>query len=392
MKIMVLGSGLMGPAAAYNALQDPSVESVLLCDRDADALARAQARLAAIADTARLTPLALNLDDADFAAHTVSQVDVVLAAIPQSAIPQGLAVAARARTPWVDLNWPLLDDVDGLRRLLRDAGTLAILGCGVEPGLTEIMARFLARRFEQVEELHIKCGGIPAEPSGPLGYKIVFGGTQLPLRAADGYAVVDGALTHAPRYGGCETLAVDGVGSVEAWNENFMPWLLDLKELKGLRTGTQKTVRWPGYAHKVTVLKELGLLSTEPVDVDGASVLPKALVDAVLFPHVLMNESDRDITILRVDVVGKRKGRVRRTSVEMVDRFDEATGFTSMARTTAFTGMIVARMVARGEIREKGLTTPEQVVTGKLLARLLKELAAAGIHFELRSERRRVLA
>ena len=63
-----------------------------------------------------------------------------------------------------------------------------------------------------------------------------------------------------------------------------------------------------------------------------------------------------------------------------------------MARTTGFTGMIIARMVARGEIREKGLITPERVITGKLLQRLLKELAANNIRFELRSQRERFLA
>ncbi len=392
MKIAVLGSGLMGPAAAFNALNDPAVETVFLCDRDVAALDRAQSLLARIADPKRLTPVALDLGDDALAVRTLEQVDVVLAALPAEAIPAGVRAAAQARTPWVDLMWPPLDVVDDLHRTLKGAGTFALFGCGLEPGLTEIFARFLARRYDQVDELHIKCGGIPAEPSGPLGYKIVFGGTRLPLRAADGYAVEGGELKAVPRYGSVEALSVDGVGELEAWTETFMPWLLELKELKGLQTGTQKTVRWPGYAGKVTVLKELGLLETEPVDVDGQRVAPKALVDAVLYPHVALRDGDRDITVFRVDVKGQRKGRTRASSVEMVDRYDEATGLTSMARTTGFTGMILARMVARGEIREQGVVTPERVITGKLLARLLKELATAGIHFELRSERRRVLA
>ena len=49
----------------------------------------------------------------------------------------------------------------------------------------------------------------------------------------------------------------------------------DLEALKGLKTGTQKTVRWPGYAAKVTALREMGLLSEKPIDVDGAQVAPK---------------------------------------------------------------------------------------------------------------------
>jgi lysine 6-dehydrogenase len=57
----------------------------------------------------------------------------------------------------------------------------------------------------------------------------------------------------------------------------------------------------------------------------------------------------------------------------MVDRFDEERGVTSMARTTGYTAAIVARMVARGEIREKGVLPPETAV-GKVFERFVSEL------------------
>jgi saccharopine dehydrogenase-like NADP-dependent oxidoreductase len=66
----------------------------------------------------------------------------------------------------------------------------------------------------------------------------------------------------------------------------------------------------------------------------------------------------------------------------MVDQYDDRLGFTSMARTTAFTGAIVARMIGRGDLRGEGLFTPEQVITGPLLERLLVELAALDVRFE----------
>ena len=245
------------------------------------------------------------------------------------------------------------------------------------------MARHLAEKLDQVDELHIKCGGIPAVPVPPLGYKIVFGGRQLPLREQAGHMVEAGELKLAPRYSAIERVLFDGVGECEAWQENFMPWLLDLPALKGLQTGTQKTIRWPGYAAKVTVLKDLGLLSQEPVEVDGVAVVPKKLVDAVLYPRVKLNEGERDITLFRVEVSGQKGGQPAGFQAEMVDRYDETTGFTSMARTTAFTGAIVARMIARGDIQARGLLTPEQLITGPLFDRLLAELAEVDIHFEI---------
>jgi len=386
MRILVLGSGLMGPAAAFNAMSDPDVSEVVLCDRDQGQLDIAQRRLRGLEGAEKLSTVALDLSDLPVESSLMAGFDGIVGALPRAIVTLAVRAAVAAGTPLVDLARPLDSELPDLRREVQAAGGLVILGCGVEPGLTEILARYLAEKLDQVDELHIKCGGIPERPTPPLGYKIVFGGRKLPLREEDAYVVEDGELKPVPRYSGVERVFFPGVGEVEAWHEGFMPWLTDLEALKGLKAGTQKTIRWPGYAAKVTVLKELGLLSEEPVEVDGVEVSPKKVVDAVLYPHVKLEEGERDLTLFRVEAIGMRDGRPRRLKVEMVDRYEDRLGFTSMARTTAFTGAIVARMVARGDLKARGLFTPEQVITGPVLDSLLEELAALDVRFEERQE------
>lgn len=387
MKIMVLGSGLMGPAAAYILLGDPAVSEVVLADMRLEQLEQAKARLGRIVSTERLRLVQVDLADQAAASAALAPMDVVVAALPSSVVPLGLAAAIAGKTHWVDLSWPPQSELPQLTAAIEQAGTLAIFGCGVEPGLTEIMARYVAEKLDRVDELHIKCGGIPVEPAPPLGYKIVFGGARLPLREPDAHVVEQGELKTAPRYSGVERVYFAGVGEVEAWHEGFMPWLLDLDALKGLQVGTQKTVRWPGYAEKATALRELGLLSSTPVQVRGAAVSPKEVVDTVLYEQVRMQEHDRDITTFRVEALGEKKGHPGRYRVEMVDRFDERTGFTSMARVTAFTGAMVARMIGAGKITGRGVLTPEKVITGKLFDQLVDELAAEGVTFVLTKEK-----
>jgi lysine 6-dehydrogenase len=313
----------------------------------------------------------------------MGQQDVIIAALPSSVIPLGLHAAFAAGKPWVDLSWPPGDQVEMLRQEAIQADVLVIPGCGVEPGLTEVIARHLAEQLEQVDELHIKCGGIPSQPTPPLGYKIVFGGRRLPLRAHDALMVQAGKLVSVPRYSGVEMVNFAGVGEMEAWHEGFVPWLLELDIFKRLQVGTQKTVRWPGFAAKVTVLKELGLLSDIPIEVDGVQVAPRKVLDEVLYPRVRMDEQDRDITCLRVEAVGRQGGQPVTRHAEMIDRYDENLGFTSMARVTAFTATIVARMVGRKELQGSGFVTPEKLVTGVHFDRLRAELAAAGVHFQV---------
>jgi lysine 6-dehydrogenase len=392
MKILILGSGLMGPAAAFNAMADPDVSQVALCDRDQQQLDAAQASLASLPGDEKLTTIFLDLRDQGATSHLMADFDAIVAALPKQAIPLGIRAAASSRTPLVDLSRPLEAELVDLERQVDASGSLVLLGCGVEPGLTEIMARHLAEKLDQVDELHIKCGGIPQEPAPPLGYKIVFGGRQLPLREGDAWIVEDGELKPVLRYSGVETVLFPGVGECEAWHEGFMPWLVDLDALKGLKSGTQKTVRWPGYAAKATMLREMGLLGLDPIDVDGVRVAPKSLLDALLYPRVRLAEGERDLTLFRVEAVGCKDGHPRRYEIEMVDRYDEMLGFTSMARTTAFTGAIIARMIARGDLTARGLHTPEQVITGRLFDRLVEELAAHDIRFELRTERIDILS
>jgi lysine 6-dehydrogenase len=386
MRILVLGSGLMGPAAAFNALSDPDVSAVTLCDSDQRQLTAAQVKLKGLEGSEKLSTVALDLSDQGAAKRLMADFDAIVGALPWGAVGLGIRAAVAAGTPLVDLARPHETELPGLRREVEAARGLVVLGCGLEPGLTEIWARFLAEKLDQVDELHIKCGGIPEHPSPPLGYKIVFGGRHLPLRAEDAHVVENGELKLVPRYSGVERVSFPGVGECEAWHEGFMPWLMDLDVLQGLKLGTQKTIRWPGYAAKVTVLKELGLLGEEPVEVEGVWVAPKSVVDAVLYPRVRLEEGERDITLFRVEAMGKKGGSPQRLQVEMVDHCDETLGFTSMARTTAFTAAIVARMIARGEIKAKGLLTPEQVITGPLFDKLLAELAAANVRFAQTTE------
>jgi lysine 6-dehydrogenase len=391
MKILVLGSGLMGPASAFNAMTDPGVTQVTLCDMNQQQLEAAFSKLAGMEGGEKLTTVALDLADEVATAELMTGYDAVVAALPRAAIPMGIRAAVAAGTPFVDLSWPPPEQVEEIKQHVEAEGGLVIPGCGVEPGLTEIMARYLAEKLDRIDELHIKCGGIPEKPAPPLGYKIVFGGRNLPLREGDATVCRNGAIETVPRYSGARAVHFPGVGECEAWQEGFMPWLLELEVLKDLKLGTQMTVRWPGYAAKATVLRDMGLFSPDPIDVGGVQVAPKALLDALLYPHVKLEEGEVDITCFRVEAIGEKKGRTRKYKIEMVDWYDGELGFTSMARTTAFTGAIVARMIARGDIEAKGFLTPEKIITGRLFDIFVDELTAANIRFEMTTEKVKAL-
>lgn len=378
----------MGPAATYNAILDPEVTQVTVCDVSQTQLDQCAESLAAKPGAGKLSFRRLDLSNRVEAAALMAQVDAAVAALPRPINILAIEAALQSGTPLVDLSQTPPEEQSRMAEAFATTDRLIVLGCGVEPGLTEIMARHLAEQMDRVDELHIKCGGIPEKPAPPLGYKIVFGGRKMPLREWDSEVVRDGKIHYVPRYSDAEPVTFAGVGDCEAWHEGFKPWILDIPQLKNIRLGTQKTIRWPGYANKITILKEMGLLSLEPVMVDGVPMVPKHLLDAVLYPQVKLAAGERDITCFRVELMGEMNGKRCTYKAEMVDWLDEETGFTSMARTTAFPGAIVARMIASAKLTpgEQPFVTPEKMIAGVDFDYLLAELAAMGIRFDISVE------
>jgi saccharopine dehydrogenase-like NADP-dependent oxidoreductase len=381
MKFLVLGGGLMGPAAAYNAMTEPGVTEVCLADRMPQALAAARHALADKPGAEKLRTASIDVADLAATRKLIAGYDVVHTSLPWRATRLAIRAALAENKPLVDIAVPETGELEELRLEVEAANGHVILGAGLDPGLSEIVVRYLADQLDSVRAVRVLCGGIPQNPEGPLNYRIVFGGDAVWLREADATMVENGIVRAVPRYSGLEACSFDGVGDCEAWYDGFPPWLLEHPSLRLLEHGSYKTVRWPGFADKVRILKDFGFLRQEPVDVDGVSVSPKRVLDALLVPRLRLREGEGDIVVLRVTVEGMSAGREAVLEVEMVDRYDPLTGITAMGRTTSFPASIIARMAASGLIEGRGLQTPEQAIHGMALDLLLDRLADAGITF-----------
>ncbi len=139
----------------------------------------------------------------------------------------------------------------------------------------------------------------------------------------------------------------------------------------------EKTARWPGHAEKIEAFRDTGFFSADPIQVDGVKTIPRKVAASIL-DKTLRLGGEEDVTVLRVDVTGKKDGHNVKHSFVMVDFFDKQLGVTSMARTTGYTAAIVGRMVARGDIQDRGVVPPEIAVAGKL-EKFTSELAHRGV-------------
>jgi lysine 6-dehydrogenase len=121
-----------------------------------------------------------------------------------------------------------------------------------------------------------------------------------------------------------------------------------------------KTLRYPGHADALRFIRELGLLSLEPVEVDGVQVIPRDAFIACAEPRLRKPDS-RDLVALRVEAEGRKGGKPHRIVFDLIDYHDERTGITAMERTTGFSLSIIGQLQASGVI-DPGVLTPDLAV------------------------------
>jgi lysine 6-dehydrogenase len=139
-----------------------------------------------------------------------------------------------------------------------------------------------------------------------------------------------------------------------------------------LQTYQLKVVRYPGTFAQLKAFADLGLFSPDPIAVNGNPIVPRDVFHALFEPQVRA-EVIKDYALIRAHAIGTRDGKPAQAIVDVVDRYDEATGFSAMERTTGWHLSIVAIMLARGE-------TP--------LGSIPLELAAPGDAFVREAKRR----
>jgi saccharopine dehydrogenase-like NADP-dependent oxidoreductase len=105
-----------------------------------------------------------------------------------------------------------------------------------------------------------------------------------------------------------------------------------------------------------------------------------------MFPMWTYQPGEADLTVMRVEATGSRSTAELTVRFDVLDKLDPATGFTSMARTTAFPCAIMAREVLAGRFSRRGVIVPEFIgQDAPLVARLLEQQARRGIIYH-RSE------
>lgn len=347
-KIVVLGSGLVGGPMALDLAKDKDFK-VTVVDIDAQALAR-------VKKIKGVTAIQEDLSDTKSVRRIVQKHDMVISAVPGSMGFRTLQTILEAGKTVVDIAF-FPEDPFELDALARRNDVTAVVDCGVAPGMSNILAAHARQRLDEPESITIYVGGLPEVREWPYEYKAVFS----PADVIEEYVrparyIENGQMVIRPALSDAELMNFPVVGTLEAFNTDGLRTLANTLDVPNMK---EKTLRYPGHIKKMAVLRETGFFETQEIEIKGARIRPVDFTAKLLFPKWKLREGEVDLTVMRVIVEGRKKGRSVSTTYDLFDRYDEATGIHSMARTTGYTATIAARMIARGLFARKGISAPE---------------------------------
>jgi len=360
MKVLVLGAGRMGYGAVFDLIKNsPDVETVAVADMDAS---KAKAVADAV-DPARVTPREIDIADYEAARDLMRGHDSVISCVNYWYNVALSKAAIEVGANFCDLggNNYIVDDQLGLDADAKAAGVSVIPDCGLAPGMVSILAMHGARQFDELREIHIRVGGLPQEPQPPLDYQLVFSVEGLINEYIETARVIrDGEVRQVESMTELEDLTFDGFPPLEAFQTSGGTSTLPESFLGKIRDLDYKTIRYAGHCDKFRTMIKLGLCSSDEIVADFHKVSPRKVFGRLLEMHLPADQPD--YVLVRVDFAGVAAGLEKRFRYDIVDKLDPRTGLSAMMRTTAFPASIIAQMMARGEVLERGATPQEKAI------------------------------
>jgi len=288
----------------------------------------------------------------------LKEYDLVLSAVPGFMGASVLKEIIKAGKNVVDISF-FPEDPFEFDELAKQNNVTAIVDCGVAPGMSNLLAGYVDSLLDSTESILIYVGGLPLIREYPFEYKAVFS----PIDVIEEYTrparyVEYGRTVIRPALSDPEFLDFPGVGTLEAFNSDGLRTLATTLHVPNMK---EKTLRYIGHIDKMLFLRESGYFSKDEIMVNGNKVRPIEVTAKLLFPKWKMNDTEVDITIMRVIVLGIKDGKQQRFTYNLLDRKDGRENIHSMARTTGFTATTVLRMLSKSLYNRKGISPPEYI-------------------------------
>eukprot|EP01037_Dinobryon_pediforme_P000987 gene988-996_t len=378
MKALVIGAGGVGSAISNIAARRSFITEMVIADRD---VARAESAVARLADP-RFKAAAVNASNVEDICALIRQVhpDVVINAVdPRFVMPifeacelesvnyvdMAMSLSkAHPTAPHTEVGLMLGEQQFARDEAFRSKGIYALVGIGVEPGLSDVFARYAADNlFSRIDSAIVYDGsnlvveGYDFAPTFSI-WTTIEECLNPPLMWEKGR----GWYTTEP-FSDLESFDFpDGIGPVECVNVEHEEVALIPRKVDAGKVAFKYGLG----SHFIDILKTihtLGLDQTDPVNVQGVSVSPRNLLAALLpdpatLGSRMSGKTCAGIQVRGLDKSGKAKAVYIYNVVDNAFSMGEY-GDQAVVWQTAINPLIALELIDRGDWKPSGVNGPE---------------------------------
>ena len=345
MKIVVLGSGMMGQAIAYDLCNYSKFDCVTIADKDKRILQSSSDFL----NKKKIDFQKIDVENPEDVTDFLINYDIAISAVPYKYNFKLAKIAIESKTHLLDLggNNEIVKKERSLTDKAKKNEVIIIPDCGLAPGLTSVITRDVVEQMGDLEYVKIRVGGLPINPKPPLKYQIVFSPYGLINEYVEDSIILNKGniikkpsmteieeITFPKPFGTMEAFLTSGGCSTLPYTYNNRIGYLDYK-----------TIRYKGHCEQFKPLLD---------------IKPKEKLVNYLEKNLQKNE--KDVVLLKVISKGTINGKDKKLEYLMIDKYDNKNNITSMMRTTAYPTSIMAIMIEKNIINRNGVFCPEEVV------------------------------
>lgn len=369
MKILVLGgAGAMGMVTARDLAESPAVSEIILGDVD---IKKAEH----VAKWIRSKKVSVKkIGDKASLLKAMREADAVANATPYHLNFEMTKTAMEAKKDLTDLGGVYhmtLKQLE-LNDTAEKAGVTIAIGCGLAPGIADVLAKYGTDKLDHVEEVHIRYGEVNLTPAK---YKWTFR-TVLEEYTSGPVIYEKGKFRQLSPFSGKHVVKFpDPIGErpcCYALYSGIATLPSTIK--KGVKIVDCAMTYTEEDEQRIKVLNEMNLTKTEPIPIDGMKISPKEFLLRVAPPP---DVNAKDVAGIVVEVTGAKEGESVKCVYSLVYQYNKEYNVSALAYLTGVPLSIVSQMLAKGDIEQKGVLPPETAIKPKAL---ITELSKRGIN------------
>jgi len=368
-KVLIVGAGGVGNVVAKKCAQNSEIfEEITLasrtkskCDQIAGEITNTEVRTEQV-DADNVTEMTALLQD-------VKPDLVINVALPYQDLPI-MDACLKAGVDYLDTaNYEPPEEAKfeyswqwAYQEKFADAGLMALLGSGFDPGVTNVYTAYLKKHyFDRIRLVDIvDCNGGDHGKAFATNFN-----PEINIReiTQNGKYFENGEWKKTKPLEIHQPIDYPGIGERESYllyheeEESIVKHFPEIERIRFWMTFGQE------YIKHLTVLQNVGMTSIEPVEFQGQQIIPLQFLKALLPEPSSLGENYEGLTCIGVQIQGEKDGKEKSAFVYNNCDHHEAwkeLKAQAVAYTTGVPAMIGAMMMLRGDWRGKGVFNMEQ--------------------------------